>query len=93
MPDISLILDLVRNPRESLTIELKSWFDPRTRAGIAKIARFALARRNHEDRFLVVGFDDRSHLPVSTDRPANVREPAALTALIETLHILSLIHI
>src|SRR5262245_6476332 len=73
MADIAFIEDLVKNPRESLSVELKAWFDPKAPEGLAKIARFALAMRNHGGGFMMVGFDNLSGQPVAANRPSDVR--------------------
>jgi len=73
MADHDFIADLVRYPRESLSTELKAWFDPTTPEGQAKIVRCALAMRNHGGGFMLIGFDNATGDPVSNDRPANVR--------------------
>jgi predicted HTH transcriptional regulator len=49
---------LIDQPRESLSVELKDWFDPRTVKGTAKLARAALALRNQNGGYLVIGLDD-----------------------------------
>jgi Schlafen, AlbA_2 len=73
MADLDFISDLVRYPRESLSTEVKAWFDPSTPEGQAKIVRCALAMRNHGGGFIVVGFDNATGDPVANDRPADVR--------------------
>lgn len=54
---------LVRRPSESIAVELKTWIDPRTPEGAAKIAKAAFAMRNRNGGFLVIGFDDKSGEP------------------------------
>jgi hypothetical protein len=73
MADLDFISDLVRYPRESLSTELKAWFDPTTPEGQAKIVRCALAMRNHGGGFMLIGFDNATGDPVAKDRPADVR--------------------
>ena len=73
MADLDFISDLVRYPRESLSTEVKAWFDPSSPEGQAKIVRCALAMRNHDGGFLVVGFDNATGDPVVNDRPPDVR--------------------
>lgn len=72
--DISIdqIKALVAQPREALTIELKAWINPTTPTAQAKIVRAALALRNRNGGFLVVGFDDKTLLPAPS-APTNVR--------------------
>ena len=59
MIEQSVIAGLVGNPSESLTVELKRWIDPTQPAGIEKIVKGALALRNRNGGFFVVGFDDK----------------------------------
>ena len=73
MADAATLQELIRNARESLAVELKAWFDPKTAAGQAKIARFAMAMRNYGGGFMLVGFDDRTGQPVAEHRPTDVR--------------------
>jgi hypothetical protein len=63
---------LVAQPREALNVELKSWIDPAQPAGQAKIVKAALALRNRNGGFLVVGFDDRTATPAQ-GAPPNAR--------------------
>jgi hypothetical protein len=65
--------DLVRYPRESLSTEVKAWFDPSSPEGQAKIVRCALAMRNQGGGFLVVGFHNATGDPVAENRPSDVR--------------------
>lgn len=55
--------ELASRPQESLSVELKSWFDPDTPEGISKIARACIALRNANGGFLLVGFDDTTGAP------------------------------
>lgn len=66
------IKGLVAQPREALTVELKSWIDPATPSAQAKIVKAALALRNRNGGFLVVGFDDKTYLP-APGAPTNAR--------------------
>jgi hypothetical protein len=63
---------LVAQPREALTIELKAWIDPTTPVAQAKIVRAALALRNRNGGFVVIGFDDKTFLP-APHAPTDVR--------------------
>lgn len=55
---------LIEYPAETLTTELKSWFDPESPEGIAKIVKAAIALRNQNGGFLIVGIsNDGSHCP------------------------------
>lgn len=73
MADAETLRELVRNPREALGVEIKTWIDPATVEGQAKIARAALALRNCNGGFLVIGFDNETMQPVHTNRPVDVR--------------------
>ena len=73
MADADTLRELVRNPREALGVEIKAWIDPASVEGQAKIARAALALRNYNGGFLVIGFDNETMQPVQTNRPADVR--------------------
>ena len=64
---------LIQNPSETLDIELKVWFDPETKSGIAKIAKAAIALRNYDGGCLVIGFTDLGQ-PDIANAPQNVRK-------------------
>jgi len=69
MPNLAEILQfLVSEPRETRTIELKSWIDLESAEGIQKIARAALALFNENGGYLVIGFNDRT---CQADSPPN----------------------
>jgi hypothetical protein len=72
MADADTLRELVRSPREALGVEIKAWIDPVSVEGQAKIARAALALRNYNGGFLVIGFDNETMLPARTNRPADV---------------------
>lgn len=63
---------LVARPHESLAVELKGWLNPVSAEGQAKIVRAALALRNQNGGYLVMGFDDATHLPAREGRPNDV---------------------
>ena len=69
----SVIDSIVARPAESLNVELKRWIDPKSNAGIEKIAKAILALRNRNGGYLVIGFDDNTLLPDTGNEPANVR--------------------
>jgi hypothetical protein len=71
--DQSVIDSLVANPAETLTVERKRWIDPSTPAGQEKITKTALALRNRNGGYLVVGFDDKTMAPDVGHEPADVR--------------------
>ena len=77
MPDMidqKRIDDLVARPTESLNIEVKRWISPHEPEGIAKIARAALALRNRNGGFLIIGFDDQTMQPDVAHAPTDIRE-------------------
>lgn len=65
--DQSHIDSLARNPSESLTTEVKTWIDPRTSEGAAKVVRACIALRNAGGGFLLIGFNNDTGRP---DTPA-----------------------
>ena len=73
MADADFLAGLVTNPREALSVEVKSWIDPKTPDGESKIAKCLLGMRNHGGGFMVIGFDNEHLLPVSANRPSDVR--------------------
>jgi hypothetical protein len=58
---------------EGLNVEVKSWIDPAQPAGAAKIVKAALALRNRNGGYMVIGFDDKTLQPDVTNRPADIR--------------------
>ncbi|QGZ96270.1 ATP-binding protein [Terricaulis silvestris] len=56
--------ELVAQPSETLNVELKSWLDLSDAHGAAKVARAALAIRNRNGGFIVIGFDDKTLKPL-----------------------------
>jgi hypothetical protein len=73
MAATDFLLELVTNPREALSIEIKGWIDPGTPEGEAKIAKCVLALRNHGGGFMIIGFDNQSSAPLTAGRPPDVR--------------------
>jgi hypothetical protein len=71
--DQKQINELLSRPAESLNVEIKSWISPDEPAGIAKIARGAMALRNRNGGYFVVGFDDKTLQPVIAGRPTDLR--------------------
>jgi hypothetical protein len=65
--------ELVARPSEGLNVEIKSWIDPNTPAGAAKIIRAALALRNRNGGYLVVGFKDKTLEPDLRNEPPDMR--------------------
>ncbi|KJC60485.1 hypothetical protein UP10_12795 [Bradyrhizobium sp. LTSPM299] len=70
----SRIDDLVARPSEGLPVEVKSWIDPTTPEGAAKIVRGCLAMRNHNGGFMIFGLNDQTLQVETAGRPANVRD-------------------
>lgn len=66
------IASLVRNPAESLNVEVKRWIDPDSEEGKAKIIRACLALRNRNGGYFVVGFNDGS---MKVDDVGCIRDP------------------
>ena len=64
---------MVERPHEAINIELKSWIDPKSPEGEQKIARAALALRNQNGGYLVIGFNDKTGKPDPVPAGVNVR--------------------
>lgn len=71
--DQSIIDDLVNNPAEALSVELKGWLDPAVLPDAARIVKACVALRNTGGGFLVLGFTDTGD-PVNDTAPT---DPAA----------------
>jgi hypothetical protein len=71
--DHSQIKELISRLAESLNVEVKRWISPDEPTGIAKIVRAALALRNRNGGYLVIGFDDKTLQPDSGNEPQDVR--------------------
>jgi hypothetical protein len=67
------LVELVARRNESLAVEIKRWLDPNSKDGIAKIAKSCIALKNNNGGYLIIGFDDKSHLPDDENRPADIR--------------------
>jgi predicted HTH transcriptional regulator len=68
-------------------VEFKSWLDLKTTAGKAKVVKSLLALRNNGGGYLVIGFDDKTRLPVDGGRPADVSaafHPDTVQRLVKT---------
>jgi hypothetical protein len=72
--DRDQIRALVQQPVEALQVELKTWIDPRTGDGIAKIVKAIFAIRNRNGGFLLFGFDNAtmSPDPYAFDKPVEL---------------------
>ena len=66
------ISNLVRNPSESLSLELNDWIDPDASEGIAKIVKAALAMRNNNGGYLLIGFNNSDGSPNFERAPEDV---------------------
>jgi hypothetical protein len=53
---------LVTQPSETRDMELKSWIDPRTPHGAAKLLTAIFALRNYNGGRVIIGFNDRGGL-------------------------------
>ena len=71
--DNDRIQELIERPSESLSIELKGWFDPDTPEGKAKIVRAAIAMRNHGGGYLLIGFNNETGEPEFENAPSDIR--------------------
>jgi hypothetical protein len=71
---LGTIQGLVERPRESLAIELKRWINPDQPEGKSKIVRAALALRNHNGGYLIIGFDDNTLEPDKDNVPDDVED-------------------
>jgi hypothetical protein len=74
MIEKSVIDGLVASPSETLNVEIKRWIDPTQVAGIEKVVKGAIALRNRNGGYFVVGFDDSTLAPDVANEPANARD-------------------
>jgi predicted HTH transcriptional regulator len=72
---------LLLRPTESLNIETKTWLDPRTPAGVAKLIKTLFALHNRNGGTFVIGFNDETLLPDSYNLDADVRRLFHLDAV------------
>ncbi|MGJ4734907.1 AlbA family DNA-binding domain-containing protein [Leptospira levettii] len=68
------INDLVNNPKESLSLELKDWINPDDYSGIEKIVKASLAFYNHNGGYLLIGFHNSSGKPNFENIPNDPNE-------------------
>jgi predicted HTH transcriptional regulator len=66
--------ELVAQPSESLNVELKSWLNLSDTFSKAKLVKAALALRNRNGGFILIGFDDNTRQPL---RPPSEMDIAA----------------
>jgi len=71
--DQSRIDELLARLSESLTVEVKRWVSTDEPQGLSKIVRGALALRNRNGGYFVIGFDDKTLQPDIGNEPADVR--------------------
>jgi hypothetical protein len=55
--------ELTQNPSESLALEIKTWIDPDSPEGRAKIVKSCIALRNHDGGRLLIGFNNDTGEP------------------------------
>lgn len=70
--DAEELQNLINSPSESLSVELKRWISPDDENGIAKIAKAALAMRNRNGGYLIIGFVDGTSEPDLENAPDDV---------------------
>jgi hypothetical protein len=71
--DFSVIQNLIDRPGESLSVEIKTWINPDSEEGKAKIVRAAFALRNFGGGYLIIGFNNDTLLPDEENRPEDVK--------------------
>lgn len=67
------INELIKRPRESLSVEIKRWIDTDQEESMAKIVRAVLALRNHGGGYMLIGFDNDTMEPDKDNIPADVK--------------------
>lgn len=70
--DAEELQNLINSPSESLSVELKRWISPDDESGIAKIVKAALAMRNRNGGYLIIGFVDGTSEPDLENAPDDV---------------------
>ncbi|MHC5822672.1 MAG: AlbA family DNA-binding domain-containing protein [Nostoc sp.] len=65
--------NLVLNPSESLSVEIKRWIDPQSKEGMAKIAKACIALRNNDGGIFLIGFNNDGSPDIQGAHP-NPRE-------------------
>ncbi len=68
------IQELIEQPQESLSVELKAWIDPETPEGKSKIVGAAIALRNYGGGYLLIGFDDKTCTPIFENIPKELEK-------------------
>lgn len=72
--ELTQLNQLIERPSESLSLELKDWIDPDSNEGKAKIIKAALAMRNNDGGYLLIGFHNNDGTPNIAEAPDNVSE-------------------
>ena len=78
---------VVDNPAETLNAELKTWIDPNTPEGQAKIVKTCIALHHANGGILLIGFDNQTLRPSPKTVSGEVRElfhPDTIQALVST---------
>jgi hypothetical protein len=61
--DPQQVEELTTNPTESLAFEIKTWIDPDSPEGRAKIVKSCIALRNNDGGALLIGFNNQTGAP------------------------------
>lgn len=64
---------LVSRLSEGLSVEIKTWIDPKAAEGIAKITKAVIALYNRDGGYLIIGFNNDTLLPDRKDAPDDVK--------------------
>ncbi|MBA3068589.1 MAG: ATP-binding protein [Hyphomonas sp.] len=72
IPSLRSVRELIENPQESLSVELKDWIDPSLPEDAAKLVKECFALRNYNGGDLIVGFDDKTLLQSKRNIPSDV---------------------
>lgn len=72
--DSDSLQNLIDRPTESLFIELKGWISPNTPEGVGKIVTAAIAMRNNNGGYILIGFNNITGKPCTDNIPSDVRK-------------------
>jgi len=64
---------LVSRLSEGLSVEIKTWIDPKAAESIAKISKAVIALYNRNGGYLIIGFDNKTLLPDQEGAPHDVK--------------------
>ena len=64
---------LVSRLSEGLSVEIKTWIDPKAAEGIAKITKAVIALYNRDGGYLIIGFNNDTLQPDREDAPDDVK--------------------